>query len=211
MVALIPSYHYILTPLKYLFLANRYCKHKSLTQFLKEKGYPYNVYVIEGNVTNAYATGVLPFSKTILIGEHLLKNMPPEEVKSILLHEVGHLRHNHLFKLYFLNLILVIASFLLFFIQQKVSFIVQIAIPELLMIAMTGAIIGLLFWYFLGKAQHYFEYQADQYAAKYGGAKCMIRALRTLDILSKGDVSKGGITHPPLTKRIHFIKTQNEK
>ncbi|WP_340065232.1 M48 family metallopeptidase [Ascidiimonas aurantiaca] len=210
-VALIPSYNYIITPLKYLFSGSKYRKDEKLTQFLKNFKCPYNVRIIKGNVINAYATGVLPFSKTILVGENLVNNMPEEEVQSILLHEVGHLKGNHLFKLYFLNVVLATFSFLFFFTQQKAILFEQMGIPEPVVVIISGVIVGLLFWYFPGKIQYYFEYQADLYAAKRNGVKRMINALHTLDRLSNGEVSKGGITHPTLTKRIHSIKRQNEK
>jgi hypothetical protein len=65
-VSLIPSYNFILSPLKYIFSKKEYLRNNELEKIIQEKGYDYNLIVIKGNITNAYATGILPFSKTIL-------------------------------------------------------------------------------------------------------------------------------------------------
>jgi len=49
------------------------------------------------------------------------------------------------------------------------------------------------------------EYSADAFAASMVGKEKYIKALIELDNLSNGLVSKGGLTHPTLKKRIDHI------
>ena len=65
--------------------------------------------------------------------------------------------------------------------------------------------VGLCFWYIPGKVQYKLELEADYFASKIVGAKEFEKALIELDSLSDGLVSKGGITHPKLLKRIKNI------
>jgi STE24 endopeptidase len=50
-----------------------------------------------GSHTNAYFTGFGP-TRRIVLFDTLLRNHPPEEVESILGHEIGHWRHDHILK-----------------------------------------------------------------------------------------------------------------
>lgn len=204
-VALIPSYDFILSPLKYIFSKNNYVRDTGLEKIIKNDGFVYNLIIIKGNIVNAYATGILPFSKTILIGESLKKNMTKESLLSILYHEIGHLKLNHLLKLYFINILLSLISFFVFFIRQYFLGEVESAIYEPISIFILGLLIGLLYWYIPGKIQYKLELEADYFASKIVSAEKYEKALIELDFLSDGDVSKGGITHPKLSKRIQNI------
>ena len=64
---------------------------------------------------------------------------------------------------------------------------------------------GVLLWYIPGKIQYRFELEADKYSVENNGKENLINALKKLDTLSKGDVSKGGITHPKLSVRKKYI------
>ncbi len=206
LISLIPSYDFIISPIKYIFSKKEYSKNQELEGIIKEKGFDYNVIIIKGNIVNAYATGVLPFSKTILIGENLKNKMTEEGLLSIIYHEVGHLKLNHLAKLYFVNTFLSLASLIAFFLRQYYLKGVESSIYEPLTIFVLGVIIGLFFWYIPGKIQYKLEFEADSFASKIVGVKKFEKALLELDAISDGDVAKGGITHPSLLKRIENIK-----
>lgn len=205
-ISLIPSYDFILSPLKYIFLKKEYARNNELESIIKNNGFNYNLVTIKGEILNAYATGVLPFSKTILIGENLKDKMTKENLLSIIYHEIGHLRLNHLTKLYFINILLSLLAFLAFFTRQYfLKEVVESTIYEPLSVFILGLFIGLCFWYIPGKIQYKLELEADFFASKIVGAEKYEKALIELDFLSDGDVSKGGITHPNLSRRIENI------
>lgn len=204
-ISLIPSYDFILSPLKYIFSKKKYLRNNELEKIIQEKGYDYNLIVIKGNIVNAYATGILPFSKTILIGETLKENMSKQNLLAIIFHEIGHLKLNHLAKLYFINTLLSLLSLIAFFTRQYFLQEVELTIYEPLSIFILGLFVGLCFWYIPGKIQYKLELEADFFASKVVGVKEFEKALIELDSLSDGLVSKGGITHPKLLKRIENI------
>lgn len=211
-VSIIPSYHYMIRPILSVLLSKKYDKSPELEDFLTRNGCDYNVRMITGSHSKgAYATGVLPFSKTILIGADLVAKMPEDQLHSLVLHEVGHLKHNHLAKLYAVNL-LVAACFVtaLFIFNYKGQHIfMSYSFTQPLGVAVLGVMAGLAWRYFPGRIQRNMELQADVYAAERSGSKELIAALRTLDTLSKGRVSKGGITHPNLLKRERYIQVHS--
>jgi Zn-dependent protease with chaperone function len=204
-VSLIPSYNFILSPLKYIFSKKEYLRNNELEKIIQGKGYEYNLIVIKGNIINAYATGILPFSKTILIGQTLKENMSKQNLLAIIFHEIGHLKLNHLAKLYFINTLLSLLSLIAFFVRIFFLQEVKSTIYEPLSIFILGLFIGLCFWYIPGKIQYKLELEADFFASKVIGVKEFEKALIELDSLSDGLVSKGGITHPKLLKRIKNI------
>ncbi|WP_299107999.1 M48 family metallopeptidase [uncultured Tenacibaculum sp.] len=208
LMSLIPSYNFIISPLKYIFSGGLHKKNKELEKVIKSKGFDYNIVIINANVVNAYATGILPFSKTILIGKNLKDNMTDESLLSIIYHEIGHLKLNHLLKHYFINILLSVASLFIFFIRNYYLDQVEHTIFEPLSIFILGLFIGLSFWYIPGKIQYKLELEADSFAAKIVGPEKFKKALIELDVLSSGGVSKGGITHPILSKRIENIYTK---
>nr|WP_315170241.1 M48 family metalloprotease [uncultured Flavobacterium sp.] len=207
-ISLIPTYLFIISPIQFLlkkkeysdFDSNFFCTNYSILK-------SYKIKVINKNVFNAYATGIIPFSKTILIGKPLVDNLTKEELFSILLHEAGHLKLNHLNKLYFINLIIAVVSHLLFQLRSF-YFHYDNEILNVFFVGITGAMFGLLLWFLPGKIQYKFEFEADRFAAKYNGEENLINALKKLDEMSNGDVSKGGITHPKLIFRINNILKQ---
>ncbi len=210
-VSIIPSYHYMIRPIVYLVLSKKYEMSPELEDFLRRNGFDYRVRIIRNRSTGAYATGVLPFSKTILIGADLVAKMPKDQLHSLVFHEVGHLKHNHLAKLYMVHLIVtacfVTALFIFIYAGQHIFTSYPFVQP--LGFALWGFMGGLAWWYLPGKVQRRMEFQADVYAAERSGSKALIAALRTLDTLSKGKVSKGGITHPSLLKRARYIQVHS--
>jgi Zn-dependent protease with chaperone function len=82
---------------------------------------------------------------------------------------------------------------------------------DILSVGLTGALMGILFWHIPAKIQYNLELKADLYSAKLNGKNTLINALKKLDELSNGDVSKGGITHPGLEIRINNINRKDLK
>ena len=203
LLTLIPTHSFIIEPIKYLFNKNDFYYYNLIPKesILSE----YRIKIIDKNLFNAYATGIIPFSKTILIGKQLIYNLDKNQLLSIILHEVGHLKLNHLLKLYILNLILTILSYILFYFFN-IYYYCKDNLLNLLFIFLIGCFMGFLFWFIPGKVQYKFEYQADSYASNLNGKENLKSALEKLDNLSGGKVSKGGITHPKLLNRIKNIQ-----
>lgn len=105
MLALINSYYFLIVPLRALFQKKKYLKNEEIESFLRNEGYSYRIRIIKGKIENAFATGVFPFTKTILIGEPLCEKMTDNELKGIVFHEIGHLKLGHLYKMFFLNMV----------------------------------------------------------------------------------------------------------
>ena len=201
LIAWIPSYHFFISPVQYLFDKTTDALTKDHFRQVNEK-YGYHIKIIRKNVINAYATGILPFTKTVLIGEPLMKKMNNKELLSIIYHEIGHLKFNHLKKLYLINLVIVTFSYFLF-LGRELIFAPNMGIVfDALTVALTGAIMGFFIFYFPGKLQYKLELEADRFAATQVGKEVFIQALQKLDEISGGDVSKGGHTHPNLENRI---------
>ncbi len=205
-ISLIPSYSFVIYPIRHLF------KQKDCTEFSRELINSkadvlkdYNIKVLDREIMNAYATGIIPFSKTILIGKPLMENLNNDELLSIILHEAGHLKMNHLNKLYFVNLIIAGISYFLF--QVRSIFIhFESELLNVILVGITGSLVGFMLWYLPGKIQYRYELEADMFSAKNNGSDNLIDALKIMDKLSNGDVSKGGITHPSLSDRIKNIQ-----
>mgnify|MGYP005854516475 CR=1 FL=1 len=195
-IAFIPSLDYFFTPVINLFTSSQIKKYPN----------PYydKVYTINKEVNNAFATGIISNTKVILISENLLTDMNDIELKSIIFHELGHHKHNHLLKLYILTVIILLigytTTFYFYPIFNKYSF------ADFLVALHAAVFYGVFVLLITSFLQQKFEYQADIYASKKAGKENTINALKKFDIITEGKVSKGGITHPPLKKRILNIE-----
>jgi Zn-dependent protease with chaperone function len=49
-----------------------------------------------GTIANAMVTGVLPWNRYIVVTDRLLQELTPDEVEAVFGHEVGHVKHHHL-------------------------------------------------------------------------------------------------------------------
>lgn len=156
-------------------------------------------------VVNAFSTGILPFSRTILIGKPLIDSLSDNELHSIILHEIGHLRERHLIKLY--GVILVVSLLNYFLLYGIIEFLHDLnnIVLEFIIIAAGSGLTGFLLWFVPGKFQYKMEYEADAFAAKINGVENMSRASKHLDQISGFSITKGGISHPTLIKRLENI------
>lgn len=201
LILLIPTYVYVLQPLTYLINKSNFIQREQLEKLIVRN---YEIKIINKELINAYATGIIPFSKTILIGKPLIEKLTQDELLSIQLHEAGHLEKKHLDKLYIINLLLSVLFYFILFIRSS-FFLTSNVMLNAIIVGVLGCFYGLLLWYVPGKIQYTFELEADKFSAKINGKENLINALEKLDILSKGEVSKGGITHPKLNVRIKNI------
>ena len=126
-----------------------------------------------------------------------------------MLHELGHLKNNHLLKLYFLSAAsYVVGAFV--FKYQTILFPLyhENGSHNVISVMIVGGSIGLTQYYFPRLFQKRMEHQADLFAAKLVGVEHYENALKELDKLSEGRVSKGAITHPDMESRIKYLKNK---
>ena len=205
MLALINSYYFLIVPLRALFQKKKYLKNEEIESFLRNEGYSYRIRIIKGKIENAFATGIFPFIKTILIGEPLSEKMTDNELKGVVFHEIGHLKLGHLYKMFFLNMVSSIILVFLYGFSMKIieSQHYRDTIMEPVMVALVGLIYGVIAFilipYFF---QHRLEYQADAFAVRKVGAEQYVQTLEKLNEITENKMMKGSVTHPSLKDRI---------
>ncbi|MBI1667882.1 M48 family metalloprotease [Capnocytophaga periodontitidis] len=205
MLALINSYYFLIVPLRALFQKKKYLKNEEIESFLRNEGYSYRIRIIKGKIENAFATGIFPFTKTILIGEPLSEKMTDNELKGVVFHEIGHLKLGHLYKMFFLNMVSSIILVFLYGFSMKIieSQHYRDTIMEPVMVALVGLIYGVIAFilipYFF---QRRLEYQADAFAVRKVGAEQYVQTLKKLNEITENKMMKGSVTHPSLKNRI---------
>ncbi|HIP33454.1 MAG TPA: hypothetical protein EYG89_01680 [Bacteroidia bacterium] len=197
-LALIPTYHFTIKPLQYLLYNKSNKSSIAIEKLLVNKGFTYKVRVINSKNANAFATGIIPFYKLILIDEKILNELTEEQALSIIYHEVGHHELNHLKKLLVINIF--ITFFLYHIIRQNPK--------NLIFILFVVSIYVLVYSYSTSKIQYRYEFQADTFSANMNTKKNLIEALKKFDEISNNRIAKGGISHPPLIKRIENINNE---
>ncbi|MBM0659241.1 M48 family metalloprotease [Capnocytophaga genosp. AHN8471] len=205
MLALINSYYFLIVPLRALFQKKKYLKNEEIESFLRNEGYSYRIRIIKGKIENAFATGIFPFTKTILIGEPLSEKMTDNELKGVVFHEIGHLKLGHLYKMFFLNMVSSIILVFLYGFSIKIieSQHYRDTIMEPVMVALVGLIYGVIAFILIPYIfQRRLEYQADAFAVRKVGAEQYVQTLEKLNEITENKMMKGSVTHPSLKDRI---------
>ncbi|MBL0742643.1 M48 family metallopeptidase [Chryseolinea lacunae] len=202
-----PIYGFVIQPMLSLFIYKetyRYIEEtKALEQWvLTTFKIKVNIRLLDKEVVNAYATGVIPFSKLIILGRPLFDGLSQDDIKGLILHELGHTVRHHLLVLYGINVVTysigVVASYYLFPLYETTPY-------AGLFVFLHGAVFyGLLMALIPGLVQRRIEYAADKFAAIHAGA-AYATALTNLNILSEGGLMKGGLNYPSLKKRLARI------
>lgn len=203
--SIVPSFNFIIRPL-FLFMQKNVIRAAPDLQNWVEKNLApsIKVYVQNQNHTNAFAEGVVPISKTIIIGNNLVRGLTREELRAVLYHEMGHLELRHIPIYYLTN---IIASSLFGFAVFLVYRLpMESGIYHAFIFALIGGICGGLFYALLpGFLLKRLEYEADEFAVKRVGFDTYKRTLERIDTLSDGLLGKGDTFHPTLAKRIKNV------
>ena len=154
----------------------------------------------EARVANAMVSGLLPWYRCIYVTDRMLETFTPEEIRTILAHEVGHVKKMHLWW----YLALGFAGMLVMG-QARDLLATLLNMPN----SMLPGNLALLLWLGLGFPffSRVFERQADRYAvALTGDAKTFARALEKLATVNCS-VKSTGIgewfgSHPDIAKRV---------
>jgi Zn-dependent protease with chaperone function len=201
-ISIVPSYEYLISPL--IIIRNKKLVEIDLSNRVKNITGNIKIFKVNKEFANAYAIGVLPNSKSIILSNDLIKEMSQIELDGIISHEIGHLKNNHLFKLYLSALFALLIGYISTFYFYPIIDSSECNIHILR--AIHGAFFyGLPMWIIPALFQRSLEYKADIYASKSVGKNYYVNSLKKLDNMTNGTVSKGGITHPSLKKRIKNI------
>ncbi len=165
---------------------------------------------------NAAFTG-LGRTKRILLGDTLLDNYTDDEIETVIAHELGHYKKKHIIKNIFIG---TVSSFLVFFLMAQLHYISLtwfgfnniIQVASLPLLALWGALIGLVQEPISNYISRKFEYEADQYAVQSTNKKeAFISTLEKLTEQNLGDKEPHPLvewffySHPSIKNRIEAI------
>ncbi|MFO7940967.1 MAG: M48 family metalloprotease [Bacteroidales bacterium] len=205
--SLISAYWFIVEPLKFLFFRGDRVRGKELEKKLTKKGYNYKILFSDAITNNAYATGIVPFCRVIILGSGLKKKLTPSQLEAIVYHEIGHHERYHILKLFLINVVLQVVYLQMFSLVFRLPD--NIGLLEPLIVACVGGAGGLVFWFVPNKVSLWFEYYADKYAAVHYSREVIIESLQRLDEISGGSLTRGNYSHPKLEKRVRNIIEKN--
>ncbi len=196
---------------------------QAIENFAKKTGFKLdNIYVIDGSKrstkANAYFTGLGP-KKRIVLYDTLIEQLTTDEIVAVLAHEIGHYKHKHTTKSLFFSIINTGIILYIFAITVKYPQISQaLGVEQIrfhialiafsLLYSPVSMLTGLVMNYFSRKN----EYQADNFAKKYGLAEQLIEGLKKLSVNTLSNLTPHSAyvffhySHPPVLQRIKNLK-----
>jgi len=179
------------------------------------------IYVLDGSKrsskANAYFSGFGPKKKVVLY-DTLINDLTPDEITTVLAHEIGHYKHRHI--LFNLFLSLIVTGLMLYLLSLiidsdtmaqalgvvKANFHINL-IAFALLFTPVSFILGLITNYISRR----FEYQADAFAKQYHNSKDLISGLKKLSRKSLSNLTPhpwyvwAHYSHPTLLQRIKAL------
>jgi len=194
-----------------------------INSYAKKVNFPLtNIFVINGSKrsskANAYFSG-LGRAKKIVLFDTLIKNHTDDELVSVLAHEVGHYKKNHVY----LNLIIsIIISGIMLFILSKFLFNSQVSYAlggsisfrhfEIFAFSIIYTPISTFLGILMNIKSRKNEFEADNYACKTFNKESLITALKKLSKDNLINLTPHpfyvfiNYSHPPLHTRIEAMK-----
>lgn len=162
------------------------------------------IYLIELEDPNAYVMGILSFSQIIVITQNLFSILNDTEIESIIAHEEGHIKQNHLTKLLLATTILFTVSAI---IQTIYIFPLQQTSPYYgyIISAYHGISAGII-TFLIGYINKIYEKEADLFASKITDKIALISALKKIDNFYQGALHKWSYNYPTLNQRIENVE-----
>lgn len=184
------------------------------------------IYVIDSSKrttkSNAFFSG-LGRKKKIILFDTLLLNHTPEEIIAILAHEIGHYKKKHLIKGMITGILKISLSLLLLYIflqYPNFQYAFGISIPSFHFGLLIFYIIYSPFSFILDIIANYFsrqfEKQADTFAANNYNSEHLVNALKKLTSSNLTNLTPHPwyafvhYSHPPVLKRIQYLKNLNQ-
>ncbi len=183
------------------------------------------IYTIDGSKrstkANAYFSG-MGRKKRIVLFDTLIGELSVNEIVAVLMHEIGHYRKKHIVSSMILSIIQ--SGIMLFILSLFVS---QPVLSQALGAADTSFHIGLIAFGILyspisvviglmmNALSKKNEYQADNFAARYGMGNALIRALKKLSVNNLSNLTPHHLyvffyySHPTLLQRIRNLGKQS--
>lgn len=167
-------------------------------------------------IANAAVAGIIPRNRRIYVTDALLRNFTPEQIETIVAHEIGHIRHRHML----ISGVLVFVHLLSFvFLYQMLGKPIKSILEAHPLLFSILSILFFIAYYkiFFNYMSRRFEHQADLYA---------------VDLTNKPEIYKSALvnlgyfsslpkffrfvleifnTHPSLEHRIHFLDRSTTK
>lgn len=183
-----------------------------------------------GSVHNAMAIGLLPRLRWVMVSDDLLRDLPPDQVRAVVGHEVGHHRHRHLMLYLWFALTAMLAKWLIlgellgttdaagndlsiqFGIDstQRTGLVFGLPgvehLPSDIVLGVVMALAVLLFWRLIfGFVSRACEREADLAGAAVAGPEAMAAALQTVARLSGTPDDAPSWRHHPIRERVRFL------
>ena len=177
-----------------------------------------NIFVIDGSKrstkANAYFTG-LGKRKRIVLYDTLIQEMGTHEIVAVLAHEIGHYKHKHIYKSMIYGIVetgIMLFIFGYFAASPELSAALGVEQPtfHIALIAFTiiYSPVSSVLDIFSNSQSRKNEYQADNFAKKYGISAHLISALKKLSSHNMSNLTPHPWTvfleysHPPLCERV---------
>ncbi|MBM3213922.1 hypothetical protein FJZ36_03285 [Candidatus Poribacteria bacterium] len=162
-------------------------------------------------IANAAVSGVLPRSREVFVTDWLLRNMDADETECVVAHEIGHVRHGHMW----LYMAFSVAYFGVYF--TLLGLLVPVLPKVVTDTGLGRAAIVIVFFYayfvvLLGFLSRRLERQADYFAATNASdPQAFIRALQKLaELHALPTRIRRWVgwtkTHPPIADRTSFVE-----
>ena len=168
------------------------------------------------SIANAAVAGIVRWSRQIFLTDALLTKFSDEEIETIIAHEFGHVRYNHI-PTYFVFSMTYFLGYAMFSIYVGEPILAHL--PESAVLRSIEAIVFLFIYFVLifGYLSRRFEHQADLYAVELTGNpeafKSALNRLAHLNFLphSIQRVFEIFHTHPSIHRRIELIERLKER
>jgi Zn-dependent protease with chaperone function len=171
---------------------------------------------------NAMVTGILPWPRYIVLTDQLLRDLSPDEVEAVIGHEIGHVKHHHMF-FYMMFLFASLISLGLLWEICK-AFLQTNYVPGLApwltetfeLISAFPPLLGVSLYLFVvfGYLSRYCETQADIFGSRTISSEVFISALEKVAVLNGIPRENPGWLstwrHPTIANRVNFLRRMGE-
>jgi Zn-dependent protease with chaperone function len=202
------SYFWTVHPILFLVRKTKFKRipffEEQIESIFEEK---IKVVCIENGFINAFALGIFPNSRVIILGRTLLEQLTRGEQEAVLYHEYAHHKNKDVTRFLFFSSLALIVNMVGVTIIKEVAPAYGYSNLALLNSIWAGIYWGLCYTIVFSKISHKAEFRADTFSALRGGAENMIGSLRMLNKITDGLLEKGSMSHPDLKQRIENIRT----
>ncbi|MSQ93757.1 MAG: hypothetical protein EXR98_04285 [Gemmataceae bacterium] len=174
-------------------------------------------------LANALVTGFVPWVRYIVLTDRLIEELTPDEIEAVFGHEVGHIKHHHLF--FYLAFFVTSYIFLGMFWEVVKWWITQEEVRssvsdiwEMLKTLSSFGKVGLLASYTMlafGFISRRCEQQADLFSAGTVSSDAFISALEKVAYINGIPRDRAGNwllswQHPTIAQRVHFLEEMRD-